>query len=187
MKFRNALVAAIGLLLLASYSFAQTAAIEGIVTGLDGQPVQNAVIKFSRTDMKANYQAKTDKKGRFIYMGFPVGSIFTVTVEVDGKEMDKTQNVRAGLGEPTTCNFDLRKAKAAQEAQTAALREAGETGKISDELARKLTPEQVEAIKQAAKDREEMFKKNKELNDAFNAGMTAIDAKQWPEAVTNLS
>ena len=47
-----------------------------------------------------------------------------------------------------------------------------------------MTKEQKEAYEKALKDREAQMKKNKELNDAFNAGLTAVQAKDYDTAIT---
>src|SRR5215813_3158041 len=119
MKFRNLVVATAGALFLALTSFAQITAIEGIVKGEDGQPAVKALIKITRTDIKGNYKCETNKKGHYFYNGLPLGT-YNISVEIDGKEMDKVNNVRTSLGDPTPVNFDLHQVaqkKAAQNAQ----------------------------------------------------------------------
>ena len=49
-----------------------------------------------------------------------------------------------------------------------------------------MTKEQKEAYDKAIKDRETSMKKNKELNDAFTAGLAAVQAKDFDTAITNL-
>jgi tetratricopeptide (TPR) repeat protein len=81
-------------------------------------------------------------------------------------------------------DFDLKKKQAENATTQQAMTEALTTGKISDELSRRLTDEQKEGIENAAKDRESALRKDKDLNDAFSQGMTALDAKQYPQAIT---
>ena len=50
-----------------------------------------------------------------------------------------------------------------------------------------MTKEQKEAYDKAIKDREQSMKKNKELNDAFIAGMAAMQAKDYDTAITSLT
>ncbi|MGA2715181.1 MAG: carboxypeptidase-like regulatory domain-containing protein, partial [Bryobacteraceae bacterium] len=57
------LAASFGLLLLSLPVFAQTTSIEGIVKDPDGKPLQGAIVKIDRTDVKGSYPVKTDKKG----------------------------------------------------------------------------------------------------------------------------
>ena len=50
-----------------------------------------------------------------------------------------------------------------------------------------MTKEQKEAYDKAIKDREASMKKNKELNDAFTAGLAAMQAKDYDTAVASLT
>ena len=189
MKFRNLVVAAAGACLLALTSFAQITAIEGEVKSMDGTPAVNAAIKIVRTDIKGNYPCKTNKKGHYFYNGLPLGN-YNVSVEIGGKEMDVVNNVRTKLGDPTAVNFDLQKLaqKRAQMNQTAqAAGAAGNPAGLSKEVERSMTKEQKEAYDKAIKEREASMKKNKELNDAFTAGMTAMQNKDYEGAITNLT
>jgi tetratricopeptide (TPR) repeat protein len=173
-------VLALFLGLAANPAFSQTGAIEGKVVGPDGKPAGKdmAVIKIVRTDIKGNYQVKTNKKGEFFHAGLPLGT-YDVSVEMDGKVMDNVKNVRMRLGDPVPVNFDL--AQIAQRQQ--AMAKAMETGEVSKEVARDMTPEQKAALEKQAKERAEIMKKNKELNDGFNAGMEAIKANNFQGAI----
>src|SRR5947199_7675752 len=127
MKFRSLVVAAATTLFLALTSFAQITAMEGDVKGEDGKPVQGAMIKIVRTDIKGNYNVKTDKKGHFFYNGLPIG-VYNVTVEVGGKEGDGANGVRTRLGDPIQVPFDLETKAKARVAQNAALQQAAASG-----------------------------------------------------------
>ncbi len=170
------------LVLCASVAYSQVTTLEGDVKGPDGQLYKGAVIKLVRTDIKGNYTVKSDKKGHWFYTGLPLGT-YNISCEIDGKVVDSISNVRSSYGDPKTIDFDASKAAA----QTAALAKAAETGTLNKEQERSLTPEQKAALEKQAKERSEAMKKNKELNDAFNAGMAAMDAKQYDVAVTNLT
>ena len=186
MKFRNLVVAAAATLFLALTSFAQITAMEGDVKGEDGKPLVGAVIKIVRTDIKGNYNVKSDKKGHFFYNGLPIG-VYNVTVEVGGKEQDGVNGVRTRLGDPVQVPFDLEKKAKARAQQNAQLQQAAATGAgLTKEQERSMTKEQKDAMEKAIKEREASMKKNKELNDAFNAGLTALQAKQYDAAVTSL-
>src|SRR5471030_25055 len=181
MKFRNLVVAAGATLFLALASFAQITAMEGDVKGEDGKPVQGAVIKIVRTDIKWSYTVKSDKKGHFFYNGLPIG-VYNVTCEVGGKEADSVNNVRTQLGDPVQVPFDLAVKAKSRVAQNAALQQAAATGGG-------LTKEQERAA---------TIGKSKELSDAFNTGLTANQAaaaakdpaekaKQYDAAVASLT
>jgi tetratricopeptide (TPR) repeat protein len=198
MKFRNLVVAAAATLFLALASFAQITAMEGDVKGEDGKPLQGAVIKIARTDIKGNYTVKSDKKGHFFYNGLPIGT-YNVTVEVGGKEMDGVNGVHTRLGDPVEVPFNLETKAKARVAQNAQLQQAAATGAgLTKEQERGMTKEQKEAMDKAIKERENSMKKNKELNDAFNTGITALQAanaaadpaeksKQYETAVASLT
>jgi Tfp pilus assembly protein PilF len=187
MKLRNLVVATAGSLVLALTSFAQISAIEGDVKGEDGQPAVKAVIKITRTDIKGNYKCETNKKGHYFYNGLPLGT-YNITVEVNGKEMDGANNVKTRLGDPTPVNFDLQKVAASRNAQQAQMQQQASTGgQLSKEQERGMTKEQKEAYDKALKEREASMKKNKELNDAFNAGMTAMQNKDYDAAAAALT
>jgi tetratricopeptide (TPR) repeat protein len=192
MKFRNLVVAAAGACLLALTSFAQITAIEGDVKGEDGAPAVKAVVKILRTDIKGSYKCDTNKKGHYFYNGLPLGT-YNITVEIGGKEMDGVNGVRTRLGDPTPINFDLQalaKKRTTQNAQmnaAAAAAASGQAPALSKEQERGMTKEQKEAYDKALKDREQSMKKNKELNDAFTAGLAAMQAKDYDTAVTNLT
>ena len=165
-------------LLLAGAVMAQTSQIEGVVKGEDGQGLQNALIKIERKDIKGNYKVKTRKKGDYLHAGLPLGT-YKIILEVDGKDVDTVDNVRTRLGEPSVVNFDLQAMKAKQQAMS----KAAETGTLTQEQARDMTPEQKAQIEKAMKERQAAMAKNKELNDAFNQGMEALKTKQFDAAV----
>ncbi len=166
------------LFLLATAGWAQTSAIEGDVKGWDGQPLRGALVKIQRQDIRGNYEVRTDRKGRYFHAGLPLGN-YTIVLEVDGKPADTANNVRTRLGEPTVVNFDLQAIRQRQEA----LQKAADTGTLTEEQMRGLTPEQKAAMERSMKERQQQMAKNKELNDAFNAGMNAMQARQWDQAV----
>ena len=157
--------------LAASPAFSQTGSLEGKVIGADGKPVGKdaAIVKILRTDIKGNYQVKTNKKGEYFHAGLPLGQ-YEVSVEIDGKIVDTMKGVRMRLGDPVPVNFDL----SVMAKKQADMQKAMETGTVTQEMARDMSPEQKAAIEKQAKAQSEVMKKNKELNDAFNSGMEAM-------------
>jgi tetratricopeptide (TPR) repeat protein len=163
-------------------AFAQTGAIAGKVKGPDGQPLKDALIKIDRTDIKGAYKVKTNKKGEYFHAGLPLGQ-YNVTCEINGATADSVKGVRTRLGDPTEVDFDLAKQAARQQQQQAEMQKAAETGEVSKELTREMSAEQKAVLEKQLKERSESMKKNKELNDSFNTGMTALAAKQYDAAV----
>jgi tetratricopeptide (TPR) repeat protein len=159
-------------------AFAQTSTVEGIVKDPDGKPLKDAVVNFDRTDIKAHYSVKTDKKGHYGHYGLPVPGTFDITVIVDGQVRDGIKGVRT-TGAPVTQDFNLKNPQ-----QAAAAASAGQT---PAEQERSMTKAQKEEFEKQAKAREAQIAKNKDLNDAYTAGRAAIDAKMWDDAITNFT
>jgi tetratricopeptide (TPR) repeat protein len=180
---RRIVVIAGAVTVFAGLSLAQMGTFIGRVVGADGKPQKDVVIKIERTDIKGNWKAKTNKKGEWIYSGMQSGGRYNISCEVDGKVMDTVNGVRATMGEPVEVQVcDLQKLAA----KNTAMQKAMETGQVTQEMARDMTPEQKAAMEKSLKERGEAMKKNKALNDAFNAGMTAMQAKDFPAAITAL-
>ncbi len=169
-------------LLLSVPAFSQTSAIEGMVKDEQGKPLKDAVINFDRTDIKGHYTVKSDKKGHYGHYGLPLGT-YDISCVVDGKTRDTAKGFRSGLGEPKVLNFDLH----ATAEQQQSLQKAAETGTLSKEQERGMSKEQKEAFDKQAKAREAQLAKNKALNDAFQTGKTALEAKQWDAAIESLT
>jgi tetratricopeptide (TPR) repeat protein len=157
-------------LLFSAACFAQTVSFEGDVKGEDGKPVQKAVVKIERKDIKGNYKVNTDKKGHYFYGGLPNGT-YKISVEIDGKERDMVDNVKSHFGDPTNVSFDLAKSAAAA------------AGVPAKEEERGMSASQKAGYEKKKQAQEAALKKNKELNDAFNQGVDAQNQKNWDVAV----
>ena len=157
---------------------AQTASLEGEVKGEDGKPLKDALIKLERKDIKGSYKVKTNKKGQWFHAGLPLGT-YDIACEVDGVVKDQVKGVRTRLGDPLPINFDLSKLAN----QRKAMEQAVATGKVTEEMSREMSKEQKEALEKQAKERAAALAKNKELNDAFNAGMEALKAKNFAASI----
>ncbi len=179
---RRFLVAIPATLLFSASCWAQLTIIEGDVKGLDGKPLKDAVVKIERKDQKGNYKTKSDKKGHYVYTGLPIGS-FSVTLEVDGKDVDHADINRTSTSDSSVINFDM-KDLAARQAKANAAAAAGTTG-LTKEQERSMTPEQKAAYEKSMKDKSAQLTKQKELNEAFNTGVEAQTAKNYDVAITN--
>jgi len=186
---RSAIAIPISLLFSAA-CWAQTAAFEGNVKGEDGKPLANkkgtieVIVHLDRTDIKQSYKVPTDKKGHYYYGGLAPGGVFKIWVEVDGKERDSISGVRSGLGDAQVHDFDLSKsAKSNAEQQEAMRKQIEAGGELTKEQTRDMSPEQKAALEKKMSDAKAVMAKNKALNDAFNAGKTALDAKQYDMAI----
>lgn len=182
MKFRNVALPALGILFCALASFAQTSALEGDVKGQDGSPLKGAVINIDRLDIKGHYDCKSDKRGHYYYGGLPLGK-YKITLVVDGKEVDHVNGVQTHPGDPIVNNFDMK----ALAARSQALTQAAASGTLTKEQTRGMSAEEKAAFDKANKDREKQMAKNKALNDAFNGGKEALNAKQFDVAVAQFT
>ncbi len=181
MFFRAGLLAA-AILFGGLSATAQTSSLEGDVMGPDGKPFKDALVLIERTDIKGNYKVKSDKKGHYFHAGLPLGT-YNLSLQVDGKIIDSVKGVRTRLGDPVAINFDMQK----QAAQQAAMQKAAQSGELTEDMKRDMSPEQRAAIEKQMKEQQAKMAKNKELNDAFNGGMTALQASQYPTAVEQLT
>jgi len=164
-------------LLVTAPIWAQVTTMEGSVKDENGQPVAKALIKLDRTDIKGHYEVKSDKKGHWFYTGLPLGT-FNLSCEINGQVVDKVEGVKSKYGDSTVVDFNAAKAKQ----QQAAAQQAAATGQLTQEQARGMSAEQKKQFEEAAKKQQEQMKKNKALNDAFNAGQ---DAKKAGDADTD--
>ncbi|HWB82746.1 MAG TPA: tetratricopeptide repeat protein [Bryobacteraceae bacterium] len=187
MRLRNLFLSTLAVLSFALASYAQTTAVEGNVIGEDGKPLAGAMVHLTRTDIKGNYKVKTDKKGHYFYGGLPIGE-YNIAVEVNGKEVASLNKVRTHPGDPLELPpFDLQAQAKQHQAQQAAAQQAAATGQaIPKEVERGMSAEQKAAYEKAVKEREDAMKKNKALNDAFNTGLQALEAKNYDAAITSL-
>jgi tetratricopeptide (TPR) repeat protein len=177
-RLKTAALSAAALLFFACAAFAQVSSLEGDVKDENGQPLKGALVKIDRKDIKGHYQVKTDKKGHYFHTGLPLGT-YKVTLEVDGRDVDNVDNVRTSLGDSQPINFNLQDTKKRQQS----LQQAAASGTLTKEQERGMSAEEKAKLEKATKEREQSLAKNKALNDAFNQGMTAMQAKQWDAAV----
>jgi len=176
-QLRRLLLLTSAVLLCASALLAQVTTLEGNVKDENGQGLKGAVIKLERTDIKGHYQVKSDKKGHWFYTGLPLGT-YNITCEVNGQVVDQVSGVKSKYGDSTVVDFDAGRMKK----QQAAAQQAAETGQLSDDQARGMSKEQKAEYEKKVKERSEAMKKNKALNDEFNAGKTAYEAKDYATA-----
>jgi tetratricopeptide (TPR) repeat protein len=177
-KLSRSLTALAGLFLFTLAASAQTSSLSGEVKDEDGKPLVGAWVMIERTDIKGNYKVKTNKKGEYFHAGLPLGT-YNIRLEVDGKVRDQVKGVRTRLGDPLPINFDLQgQKKKSQEVQA-----ANESGTLTKEQERSMSPAQKAEMEKALKEREQSLKNNKALNDSFVGGMEALKAQKYDDAV----
>ena len=170
------------LFLLSGTAWAQLCAARGKVIGEDGAPLKGAVIKFSSKEVSKVYEVKTDKRGEYFHGGLPRAK-FRVAIEVDGKEVDHVDNVQTQFTAAQEENFDLQ----VLARKKALLAKAAESGQFTKDQKREFSGEQRSAAEEQIKEQSKIAAKNKALADAFAGGRAALQAKQYEEAIAQLS
>lgn len=181
---KSALMAA-ACLITAGLASAQMGTFTGKVIGEDGKGLQGVIIKIERKDIKGNWQTKTNKKGDWTYSGMPVPGQFSISCEFNGRQIDVLNGVRSQMGDPLELKDFCNVQKAA--AKQKAMEQAAQTGQVSQEIAKEMTPEQRAQYEKQLKERSAQMAKNKALNDAYNAGMTAMQAKDFQTAIDSFT
>lgn len=181
-KMSNLAVMAACFLGFAVAATAQVSGLEGVVTGPDGAPIKDAIVKIERKDIKGNYQVKTDKKGHYGHYGLPLGT-YKLTLLVNDKVADQVDNVRTRLGDPLNIPFKLMPAKPQQAANGAP--GGQQQAAPPPEKDRSMSKEERAAMEKQNKEREAQIAKNKALNEAFQAGKAANEAKNYDVAIEN--
>jgi tetratricopeptide (TPR) repeat protein len=133
---------------------AQTGTIAGKVIDKDGKPMVGATITIERPDIGLRYELKTDKGGIYTKTGIEDGT-YKISLIQDGTVLSSV-SLLAAHGDRIDKNFDLRTPQEAPSAAPATMSKA-----------------QKEAEQKA----------NSETQGAFNAGLTALNAKKYDEAL----
>lgn len=185
-------LAAIAMLL---FSFimasAQSGELRGKVTmkqsdGTDA-PVAGAVVDVYRTDMKAKYETKTDKKGNFVFAGLPFIGTYLVAVSAPNASPTFLPNIKAGRGQDVNFTLTAGDGKRATEEEVlaaAAASAAGGTGaaETAEERAKRLEAEKKNA--EISKSNQTNAQINEIVGRTFKAGNEALKANRFDEAIT---
>lgn len=166
-----------GLLCSTAIASAQTGRLAGKVIGEDGQPLRGAIVYAERQEMPGKAKVKTNKRGEYLF-GFLQMGVYNISLEVDGQEKARVNNIKpSSAGEATKLDFDL--------AQEAANRKAASSGQLTEQQLRNMSPEQRKRYEERLSKRREQISRNKELNDAYNAGMDALGTRNYIAAVAS--
>lgn len=178
---------------------AQSTQVNGKVTlkQADGTvvPVVGALIDIYRTDIKAEFHTKTDKKGNFIHAGLPFVGTYTVIVSAPGAAPTFTARQRftqetrrdfelvPGDGSRPTID-DVNKRAAAGGAAAPADGGTPRSESKEEKAAREAREKEIAEIN---KKNEEITQSNETINRVFKAGNDALFANppRLDEAITN--
>lgn len=189
----NTLVVTVVLLFSAILVSAQTDQMRGSVklVSADGKstPVVGATIDVWRTDMKADYHVKSDKKGEWVFAGLPFVGIYTVSVSAPGATPWARGGVKARADQPLEIVLSPGDGKKLTEAEAVAAGKGGAAptnsgGSSGDSAAEKAKAEEMrKKNEEITKENEKITNANKVIGDAFKAGNTALMAKNYDEAI----
>jgi len=177
---------------------AQSTQVNGKVTlkQADGTvvPVAGALIDIYRTDIKAEFHTKTDKKGSYIHAGLPFVGTYTVVVSAPGASPSYQAKLR--FTQQTEYNFELKPGDGARPTleQVNANMAGGATAAASGGTPRgeskedKAKREEMERkIKEIEESNKKINESNETVNRVFKAGNDALFANppRLDEAITN--
>lgn len=149
--------------------FAQLGFISGEVLDAEGKPIKDVTIRIEGMDSPRKYKLKTNDKGVYIHAGVAIQGIYRVIAQKEGYTGEYVENIKPGFTrneERGTVNFKLTK---------------GEARKLAFEL----TEEEIRAIQQENKRREEQRAKMAAIQEDFNAAVAFYNAEQYEEAITS--
>jgi len=150
-------------------------------------PVKDAVVKFYRTDIKQEFNAKSDKGGRYVNAGIPLVGTFTIAVSAPGARPDFIPNVKISArsendfvlvpGDGSALTHDQIK-------QAMAAPRAGNTGggEMSAEDKKKLAEQQAE-IARITEQNKKVEELNVKLPEILKSGNDAFTAKNYDAAL----
>lgn len=178
----NLITLAIVLLFTAVTASAQTEQMRGTVqmVGADGKQttVAGAIIDVYRTDMKAEYHTKADKKGEWVFAGLPFVGTYTVAVSAPGASPMIKAGVKARRDNPIDVvlapgdgkKLTEAEALAASKGEATASSGSGDTSAADKAKAADIAKKNADIM--AANNKIENA--NKVIADSFKAGNTAL-------------
>ena len=172
-RFKPFVLTAFAVMFYALPAFSQMGFMQGTIKGPDGKIVEGAAVAFDRAEIKSHIEVKTDKKGHYITSLQPAS--YSITITIDGQVRDKINSFQVAGGTNPPLDFSLKAVAAAGAPAGPGAPAASNKGMSKEEQDK------------AAKEREAQLAKNKELNDSFGAGKTALENKQYDEAITQLT
>ena len=166
---------------------AQTEQMRGTVkmVGANGQqtPVAGATVDVYRTDMKADYHTKSDKKGDWVFAGLPFVGTYTVTISAPGASPMTKAGVKARANTPIDAVLTPGSGKKLTEAEALAAgkgegaatsgaaasgESAGDKAKAAEDIAKKNA--------EITATNNKIENANKVIGDSFKAGNAALMA-----------
>src|SRR2546421_6174176 len=190
----NLITLAVVLLFSAVVASAQTEQMRGTVkiVSADGQqtPVAGAAVDVYRTDMKADYHTKSDKKGEWVFAGLPFVGTYTVSVSAPGASPMTKAAVKARRDIPVDIVLAPGSGKKLTEAEALAAGK-GEAAASNGSSSGDSASDKANAEAIAKKNAEIMAANtkvenaNKVIGEAFKAGNNALLAGNEADRANN--
>jgi tetratricopeptide (TPR) repeat protein len=188
--------AAVTILLLLSsvMASAQNGPLRGhvVMTQADGTkaPVEGAVIDVFRTDITGKYETKTDKKGRFVFAGLPLGGTYTIAASAPNASPDAIPGVKVGQDVDFELQLGPGDGKRLTVDEVKALgRPGGASGGAPARSESKEERAKREELARQAAEVAAQNTKNQDINAilgrTFKGGQEALSARRWDDAITN--
>lgn len=163
---------------------AQMSGIAGKVTGVDGKPLQGAMVQFTRTDISGHYQVKTNKKGQYGHYGLPIGT-YNLAVVDNGKTVYTMNNIKTHPGDPLQIDINLQKEAAKHQQQAAEVQQQLSSG-AEVKAPKGMSKEEAQKYEEAMKKQQAEIKKVGQLNTLLKQNQQFVQAKQWAQAVQTM-
>ena len=188
----NTIAVAVVLLFSAVLASAQVEPMRGSVklVGADGKPapVPGAIIDVWRTDMKAEYHTKADKKGDWVFAGLPFVGVYTVSVSAPGATPWARSGVKARNDQPVEIVMSPGDGRKLTETEAVAVGKGGSspaagTGSGDSAAEKAKADELAKKNAEIVKANEKVENANKVVGDAFKNGNAALLAKNYDEAI----
>jgi len=184
------MAATVVLLLSAMFVSAQTEQMRGSVklVGADGKPapVAGAIIDVWRTDMKADFHTKSDKKGDWVFAGLPFVGVYTVSVSAPGASPTARSGVKARADQPIEIVLSPGDGKKLTEAEAVAGKGSSAPANSGGGESTADKAKAAEVAKQNAvvvEENKKIDNANKVIGDAFKTGNAALMTKNYDEAI----
>ncbi|MDT7689312.1 MAG: hypothetical protein QOE46_2071 [Acidobacteriota bacterium] len=194
--FIRTFAAALVIAAMAAVVCAQSTQVSGTVKlkQADGTevPLAGATVDIYRTDIKAQYQVKTDKKGHYLHAGIPFVGTYTLIVSGPGARATYATGLRFTQEQPrdfllqpgdgTTMTLEQVKALGASGGSAGGTSAAPSGSESKEDKAKR--EEMDRKIAEIGKKNEEITKSNDVIKHAFETGNAALKDNRLDEAIT---
>jgi len=148
---------------------AQNRAIRGKVTDENNQPLEGVSVRIEATDTTRNFNPKTDRRGEYVQLLGTQMATYRVIARKEGYQPAYKDNLRPGLGEEETANFQLV------------------PGDSTQKLPFELTDAERSEYQKRLEDQRKRQKFTAEVKARFDQGVTLFDAGQYSDALAEFN